>query len=308
MIDPAQVMDAFAAMKTTASLVVPPVSSPTHVSPIPSVVPDLPIYESVGETGTKTLWVVFFIMLLSTLSFYYLAFRVPVQKRLFHIITALITTFATLSYFAMATGDGNSYAHIVLKELHKHTPDTVEHVYRQVFWARYVDWVVTTPLLLLDLAFLAGLNGANILVVIVADILMVLLGLFAAFGKSDGQKWGYYAMACIAYLVVVYQLVIPGRRAVAAKDGKTAQLFASIGAFTLILWTLYPVVWGIGDGARKWSVDAEIVAYAILDVLAKPVFGFWLLFAHGKGVSELGGFWAHGLGQEGTLRVGEDDE
>lgn len=137
---------------------------------------------------------------------------------------------------------------------------------------------------------------------------MVLLGLFAAFGRTDGQKWGYYTIACIAYLVIVYQLVVPGRRAVAAKSNSTAKLFASIGGFTLILWTLYPVVWGIGDGARKWSVDAEIIAYAVLDVLAKPVFGFWLLFAHAKNASAIDGFWAHGLNNEGSLRVGDDDE
>jgi bacteriorhodopsin len=231
----------------------------------------------------------------------------PQQKRLFHVLTSLITTFAAISYFAMATGDGNSYAHIVIRESHKHNiPDTVEHVFRQVFWARYIDWSLTTPLLLLDLAFLAGLNGANILVTIVADLIMVLLGLFAAFGHSDGQKWGYYAIACIAYLVIVYQLVIPGRRAVQAKDTKTARLFAAIGGFTLILWTLYPIVWGIGDGARKWSVDTEIIAYAVLDILAKPVFGFWLLFAHARNASPIDGFWSRGLNTEGAIRI--DDE
>ena len=39
-------------------------------------------------------------------------------------------------------------------------------------------------------------------------------------------------------------------------------------------------IWGLADGSRKVNVDAEIVAYAVLDVLAKPVFGFWLLFTH----------------------------
>ncbi|KAK0123857.1 hypothetical protein ONS95_008850 [Cadophora gregata] len=306
MIDPTQVIEAFG--KKTSSLIVPTHSHSPSPTALPTVVPNVPTYEQVGETGTKTLWVVFVLMFLSSLAFYYLAFRVPVQKRLFHVITALITTFASISYFAMATGDGNSFAHIVVKEVHKHTPDTVEHVFRQVFWARYVDWALTTPLLLLDLAFLAGMNGANITVAIVADLIMVLLGLFAAFGHSEGQKWGYYAIACVAYLVIVYQLVVPGRRAVAAKSSGTAKLFASIGGFTLILWTLYPVVWGIGDGARKWSVDAEIIAYAVLDVLAKPVFGFWLLFAHGKNASAIDGFWSHGLNSEGSLRVGDDDE
>ncbi|PMD17062.1 putative opsin-1 [Hyaloscypha hepaticicola] len=304
MVDPVEFAEA---VFKTSKLLVPTPSPTPSVSPIPTVIPNVPHYERVGETGTKTLWVVFVLMLLSTLAFVAMSWRVPVQKRLFHVITTMITTFAAISYFAMATGDGNSYAHIVVKEAHKHVPNTIEHVFRQVFWARYVDWSVTTPLLLLDLAFLAGMDGASILVAIVADIIMVLTGLFAAFGKNDGQKWGWYAIACIAYLVIVYQLVVSGRRAVMSKSNSTSKLFASIGGFTLILWTLYPIVWGIGDGARKWSVDAEIIAYAILDVLAKPVFGFWLLFAHGRNATAIEGFWSHGLEGEGALRVGDDE-
>jgi len=301
MIQPTQVVEAF--KKHTSSLLIP--SSSGSVAPLPTVVPNKPHYETVGETGTKTLWVVWVIMLLSTLTFAFLAFKLPIQKRLFHVITAFITLFATISYFAMATGDGNSYAEIVVKSSHKHVPDTVEYVYRQVFWARYVDWALTTPLLLLDLAFLAGLSGGNIAVAVVADMIMVLLGLFAAFGKTEGQKWGYYAMACAAMLVIFYQLVVPGRQAVNAKGGSTAKLFTAIGGFTIVLWTLYPIVWGIGDGSRKISVDAEIICYAILDVLAKPVFGFWLLFAH-RSAPSVEGWWSNGLGAEGSVRLDDD--
>ena len=93
----------------------------------------------------------------------------------------------------------------------------------------------------MDLAFLAGLSGANILVAVVADVIMVLTGLFAAFAKEEGTSWGYYAMACIAYGVIVYQLAFNGRNAVKAKDSKTATFFTSIAGFTLLLWTAYPV-------------------------------------------------------------------
>ena len=59
------------------------------------------------------------------------------------------------------------------------------------------------------------------------------------------------------------------------------------------------------------SVDAEIVAYAVLDVMAKAVFGIWLLIAH-RSIPEaqvnLDGFWTNGLNSEGAIRVGEDDE
>lgn len=287
--------------------------TPTHVTPQPTVIPTVPLIQASGDVGRRTLWVVFVLMFISTVIFAALSYRVPVQKRLFHILTTFITAFATLSYFAMATGDGNSFAHVVKRHSHKHNiPDTTQDVYRQVYWARYVDWTVTTPLLLLDLAFLAGLNGANIIVAIVADVIMVLTGLFAAYGKDGGQKWAWYAMACAAYLVVIYLLAVSGRQTVAARDNKTATFFTSIGLYTLILWTAYPIVWGIGDGARHISVDAEIVAYAILDVLAKPVFGFWLLLTHERLPSsnvELDGAWSHGFGKrEGILRVGDDDD
>lgn len=163
------------------------------------------------------------------------------QKRLFHVLTAFITTFASISYFAMAVGDGVSYNEITIKHTQKHFPDTVQSIFREVYWARYVDWSVTTPLLLLDLALLAGLSGANITVAIVADIIMILTGLFAALTVDESAKWGYYAIAVIAYLTIIYQLGINGRTVVQSKDSKTATFFAAIGGFTLILWTIYPM-------------------------------------------------------------------
>lgn len=143
----------------------------------------------------------------------------------------------------MATGDGTSFVSYMVTEHHKKVPNTHVEYQREVYWARYVDWSITTPLLLLDLALLAGLSGANILVAIVADVIMVLTGLFAAFGQAnDSQKWGWYAWGCIAYLVIVYQLAVGGRETVAQKDSKTKAFYASIAGYTLILWTIYPML------------------------------------------------------------------
>ncbi|KKY15692.1 putative opsin 1 [Phaeomoniella chlamydospora] len=294
----------------TGTVVAPVTSS---VAPIPTVIPGSPpIYETASETGHRTLWVVVVLMGLSSLAFYGMALRVPAQKRLFHILTAFITTFAFLSYFALATGDGITYHHFVKTESHKHgLPDTYQDIYRQVYWARYVDWSITTPLLLLDLSLLAGLSGANILVAVVADLIMILTGLFAAFGSHKGQRWGWYAWACIAFLVIVYQIGFNGRKSVAGKNNKTKAFVISISTFTLVLWALYPIIWAIADGARIINVNSEIIAYAVLDLLAKPVFGFWLLLTHDKMTFDsptFGGFWAEGFGQEGTIRVGDDDE
>ena len=160
----------------------------------------------------------------------------------------------------MATGDGNSFSKTVVKESHQHVPDTEQPIYREVYYARYLDWTLTTPLLLLDLALLAGLSGANILVAIVVDIVMILTGLFAAYGREGAQKWGmlssrrskgkdawltlgsgYYTISCLAYLAIVYLLAVSGRRDVQARDSKTATFFSSIALYTVVIWTAYPM-------------------------------------------------------------------
>jgi len=302
------IVDPMQALAATGTV---PVGTTKH-TPLPTVVPSLPEYQTASETGERTLWVVFVIMVVATIVFTGMAWNVPISKRLYHIVTTLITIFASLSYFAMATGHGIGYHTTVEKEQHKHVPDTEHEIRRQVYWARYVDWSLTTPLLLLDLCLLAGMNGGNILIDIVADVIMILTGLFAAFG-SEGtpQKWGWYAIACIAYLVVIWQLVIHGRSTVSKQGGKVANFFAAIGGFTLIIWTVYPIIWGVADGSRNMNVDEEIIAYAVLDILAKPVFGAWLLFTHmsmPETQVEIGGFWSQGLGGEGAIRVGDDDE
>ncbi|KAI8962845.1 family A G protein-coupled receptor-like protein [Daldinia sp. FL1419] len=286
-----------------ATMLHPPKHSHT---PLPTVIPDLPriYYQTSSEVGQRTLGVVCVLMGLSSLAFYFMAMRVPVQKRLFHVITALVTTFGFLSYYAMATGDGIT-SHPYVSERSKHGA-VIEIVHRDVYWARYVDWSLTTPLLLLDLCLLAGVNGASILIAMVSDLIMILAGLFAAFARDEASGWGWYAIACIAYLNVVYQVGYKGRHAISARDNKTRTFFAAISLFTLLLWTAYPVVWGIADGARRVNVDGEIIAYAVLDVLAKGVFGFWLLLTHNnipRMSPAVDGFWSHGIPHDGAIRV-----
>jgi bacteriorhodopsin len=285
---------------------------PAPVKPIPTIIPTPTEYEQAGESGHRALWVVFVAMVVASGIFALRAWSIPVNKRLYHVITTTITLTAALSYFAMATGDAVSYSCHAVKDHHgKNIPSTHHDVCRQVYWARYVDWTITTPLLLLDLSLLAGISGAHTVIAIIADIIMVLTGLFAAYGNEHtASKWGWYTIGCLAYLVIVWVLAVNGRAAVAARGSKTTKLFGSLSILTLVLWTAYPIVWGFADGARRVGVDAEILIYAVLDISAKVGFGTWLLIAH-RQIPEtnvdLGGYWAHGLGSEGRIRLDDDD-
>ncbi|KAH8680738.1 bacteriorhodopsin [Xylariales sp. PMI_506] len=296
-LDPTFVMD-FPVSKT--------IPTPT---PLPTVIPDIPRVhlETLGHSGRTTLWVITVIMGLSSLLFYALAARVPVQKRLFHVLTSIATTVAFISYFGMASGGGYTFQHSVERTIDGIITDVY---HRQVYWARYVDWAITTPLLLVSLSVLAGLNGASILIAIFANTVMVLSGLFSALSVNKDTTWGWYTIAWIAYLVVLYQVVRQGAELVAKRDNNTKAFFSLIAAFTFILWTVYPIIWGIAEGAWVLHVGDEAIAYAVLDVLAKPIFGIWLLTTHDRMTRTsptIEGFWAHGVPAEGALRVGEDD-
>lgn len=65
----------------------------------------------------------------------------------------------------------------------------------------------------------------------------------------------------------------------------------------------------MGDGARRITVNTEVITYAVLDILSKVVFGLWLLWSQRSipeaGV-EVGGYWSHGLASEGAIRLGDD--
>jgi len=61
------------------------------------------------------------------------------------------------------------------------------------------------------------------------------------FCGNVGQKWGWYIWACIAYLVIVYQIAVGGRATAANKDSKTKAFFGAIAGFTFVLWTVYPM-------------------------------------------------------------------
>lgn len=175
--------------------------------------------------------------------FTFMSWKVPVSKRLYHVITTMITLTAAISYFAMASGHATSYHCETIKDHHKHHIPTTHHdECRQVFYARYIDWCVTTPLLILDLCLLAGVDGAHTLMAIFADLIMILAGLFAAYGEERTiQKWGWYTIACIAYLFVIWHVAVHGSSMVKAKGKRAGRLFGALAIFTLILWTAYPM-------------------------------------------------------------------
>jgi bacteriorhodopsin len=181
-------------------------------------------------------------MTLFSAAFALLSWRVPVSRRIYHVTSTLVPIISALAYFAMASGQASAFNCETVRDSHKHVPDTFHDVCRQVYWARYVNWALTTPLVLLNLCLLAGIDGAHTLMALLANLIMILSGLFAAFGaERTAQKWGWFTIACLSYLFVIWHIGLHGTRMVKAKGARVSRLFATLASYTLILWTIYPM-------------------------------------------------------------------
>ncbi|KAI7782914.1 hypothetical protein LA080_012787 [Diaporthe eres] len=229
--------------------------------------------------GSDWYFTVCAVMGASTLAFMGLAFTKPQSHRLFHYITAGITAVACIAYWSMASDLGQ--APIQAEFVRPGRSAVASAGTREMFYVRYIDWFVTTPLLLTDLLLTAGLPWPTILITILADEIMIVCGLVGALTQTS-YKWGYFAFGTAALFFVAYELAIDGRRHANAHGGSVKSTFMQCGVLTLFLWFLYPIAWGLSEGGNVIHPDSEAIFYGILDIFAKPVFGFLLIFGHNK--------------------------
>ncbi|MCJ1245572.1 ion channel activity [Trapelia coarctata] len=233
---------------------------------------------SITVRGSDWYFTVCAIMTVTTLAFMGLSFRRPRTHRLFHYITAAITLVAAIAYFSMGSNLGQTGIPV---EFVRDNPKVggLQGGNREIFYVRYIDWFVTTPLLLLDLMLTAGLPWPTILVTILVDEVMIITGLVGALTRSS-YKWGFFTFGCLALLYVVYVLVFLGRRHANALGANVGRAYMSCGILTIFLWFLYPIAWGLAEGGNVIAPDSEAIFYGILDIFAKPVFGALLLWGH----------------------------
>jgi bacteriorhodopsin len=164
---------------------------------------------------------------------------------------------------------------------------------------RYVDWLLTVPLLVVELLLVMGLVGAKkeglITKMVIAAFLMIALGypgeLITDETSMMGMRglWGF--LSTLPFVYIVYTLWIELGVAAAEKEGKTAVLYRNIKYLLLATWGFYPIVYMAPFfGWEGASTQVAIqVGYSIADVLAKAGYGV-MIYAIAKSKSEDEGY------------------
>ncbi|KAF2741776.1 family A G protein-coupled receptor-like protein [Sporormia fimetaria CBS 119925] len=232
---------------------------------------------AITNRGSSLYFAICAVMGFTGLLYLALGYMKPRRDRLFHYITAGILFVASIAYFTMGSNLGFTP---IAVEFPRSRAD-VRGVYREIFYVRYIDWFITTPLLLADLLLTAGLPWPKIAWVVLIDWVMIVLGLVGALVQSR-YKWAYYAVACAALLYILYELLWTARRHANIMGPHVRRTFQVCGVLTIFVWLLYPIAWGLCEGGNYLAPDSEAIFYSVLDFCAKPVFGALLLWGHRK--------------------------
>ncbi|CDZ98620.1 Rhodopsin, retinal binding site [Phaffia rhodozyma] len=229
--------------------------------------------------GSDFLWAVCALMLLTDLIVIFWMMTLPKGTRVFHQISALILTTASIAYFTMASDLGSTpIVPTFIRGAARSSPRTADgQITRSIWYVRYIDWTVTTPLLLLEILLCTGLPLSDIVTTVFFDLVMIIGGLVGALITSR-YKFGYFVGACFAMFYVFYILLWEGRVSAKRLSPGVGKSYTTSASILVFLWTLYPVAWILADGINYIATDSEMVFYGILDVLAKPVFCLFHLY------------------------------
>ncbi|MFM8889013.1 MAG: bacteriorhodopsin [Solirubrobacterales bacterium] len=197
-----------------------------------------------------------------------------------------VCAIAACFYLLMAFGQGDVI--VSPNDLFLTPIERIEDA-RLVYFARYIDWVFTTPLLLIGLmgVGLAALTQAGeamreraglVAGVVGADILMIVTGLFGALSLDDTHKYIWFAVSCVFFLGVLFVVWGPVRAAAKAQGGEIGALYDKLLVILTVLWFVYPILWLLGtEGTETINLNAEVTVFAIIDLLAKVGFGIVLV-------------------------------
>ncbi len=147
---------------------------------------------------------------------------------------------------------------------------------------RYVDWALTTPVLVGVIALLAGADRRTLAAAVVADVLMIGVG-YGASVVGGPAKWAGFAVSSAFFVGLAYYLFGPFGRRAAAQSFRRRALFAKVRNLTGVLWFVYPAVWLVGPaGLDLMDVASTAAVVTYLDVTAKT--GYTLIVANSQGL------------------------
>ena len=164
----------------------------------------------------------------------------------------------------------------------------VHYFYMRDYWAsfgesptffRYVDWVLTVPLMCLEFYLILKVAGAKkslLWKMIIYSVVMLVTGYIGeVIAPESAAFWGF--VSGVAYFAIVYEIWLGQAAKLAAAAGGEVQKAHNILCwFVLVGWAIYPLGYMMGTTGWYNGIIPEgniDVVYNIADAINKIGFG-----------------------------------
>jgi bacteriorhodopsin len=146
---------------------------------------------------------------------------------------------------------------------------------------RYVDWILTVPLLLVEVIAVLALarEAARSLItrLVPASAAMIALGYPGEISTDDGTKILWGVLSTLPFLYILYVLFVELGKSL---DRQPEGVAATVGRLRMLLiatWGVYPIAYLMpllgSDASDPNAFVWRQVGYTVADVLAKCLFG-----------------------------------
>lgn len=206
----------------------------------------------------------------STVFFFFQFSLVKEQYRTAIVISALVVLIAFYHYIRIFNSFTEAYT--LMDNVVTETGIPFNNAYR------YVDWLLTVPLLLMEIVLIMNLSeeetASKIKQLGISSALMICLGYPGEISDSMMTRWFFWGLAMIFFLFIVYSLTA-GLQGSLKSQGSARSLVETACYVTIISWCTYPIVYifpmlGLTGYTAMTFVQ---VGYTIADVTSKPVLG-----------------------------------
>ena len=158
---------------------------------------------------------------------------------------------------------------------------------------RYVDWLLTVPLLLVEviavLALAKEVAKSLIVRLVPASAAMIALGYPGEISSDQNTQVLYGVLSTLPFLYILYVLFVELGKSLERQPAGVAETVGRLRLLLIATWGVYPVsyILGMGGDATAQQFVGVQVGYTIADILAKCVFGLTILkIARMKSIAE----------------------
>ena len=180
-----------------------------------------------------------------------------------YLVAAFIPIWSGLAYLAMGLDLG-----------------TAQVAGQTTYWARYADWVVTTPLLLVALWMTATTRTEKrphvptLVTIVAADVVMILCGLIGDLSEGPA-RYVYFGIGVGALLLIFWTVFVPLRQ-VAQHDAQVSDVYNKVSVYLALFWIGYPLTWILGpSGIGVIGQTLDSVLFILLPIFSKVGFSIY---------------------------------